>query len=51
MFFDVDLVLSKNKSGVFTLACFCCSGVLLLLSLITNSSHLPFKEELKIVWS
>ena len=51
MFLDVDPVLSKNKSGVFSLACLCCSGVLLFLSLITNSSHLPFKEELMTVRS
>ena len=35
MFFDVDRVLSKMKLE-FCLACFCCSCVVLLLSLITN---------------
>ena len=40
------LILSFQKiSRIFCRVCFCCSGVVLLLSLITNSSHLPFKAE------
>ena len=46
----MDPVFKKWKL-IFTRLCFCCSCVVLLLSLITNSSHLPFKTAKMIVRS
>ena len=43
MFFYVDPVF-QEKVEFFCLACLCYSCVVLLLSLITCSSHLPLKR-------